>query len=60
VAALLIAKPHLPFGEADVFTDRVLRTVFSGNMVTGVVGADATPQQVVERLTALRSKGAMA
>jgi AcrR family transcriptional regulator len=60
VAALLIAKPHLPFGEADVFTDRVLRTVFSGNMVTGMVGADATPQQVVERLTALRSKGAMA
>ncbi|MDT5227068.1 MAG: hypothetical protein QOH94_861 [Mycobacterium sp.] len=60
VAALLIAKPHLPFGEADVFTDRVLRAVFSGNMVTGMVGADATPQQVVERLTALRSKGAMA
>jgi len=60
VAALLIAKPHLPFGDADVFTDRVLRAVFSGNMVTGMVGADATPQQVVERLTALGSKGAMA
>lgn len=60
VASLLIAKPHLPFGDADVFTDRVLCTVFSGNMVTGMVGADATPQQVVERLTALRSKGAMA
>jgi AcrR family transcriptional regulator len=57
VAALLIAKPHLPFGDADVFTDRVLRAVFSGNMVTGLVGADATPQQVVERLTALGSKG---
>jgi hypothetical protein len=24
-------------------------------MVTGLVGADATPQQVVERLTALKS-----
>ncbi len=60
VAALLIAKPHLPFGDADVFTDRVLRAVFSGNMVTGLVGADATPQQVVERLTALGSKGWMA
>jgi AcrR family transcriptional regulator len=57
VAALLIAKPHLPFGDADVFTDRVMRAVFSGNMVTGLVGADATPQQVVERLTALGSKG---
>ncbi|WIM89964.1 TetR/AcrR family transcriptional regulator [Candidatus Mycobacterium wuenschmannii] len=57
VAALLIAKPHLPFGDADAFTDRVLRAVFSGNMVTGLVGADATPQQVVEKLTALGSKG---
>jgi AcrR family transcriptional regulator len=56
-AALLIAKPHLPFGDADAFTDRVLRAVFSGNMVTRLVGADATPQQVVERLTALGSKG---
>jgi AcrR family transcriptional regulator len=56
-ASLLIAKPHLPFGDADAFTDRVLRAVFSGNMVTGLVGADATPQQVVERLTALGSKG---
>ena len=55
VASLLIAKPHLPFGDAEAFTDRVLRAVFSGNMVTGLVGADATPQQVVERLTALKS-----
>jgi AcrR family transcriptional regulator len=57
VASLLIAKPHLPFGDADAFTDRVLRAVFSGNMVAGLVGADATPQQVVDRLTALGSKG---
>jgi len=56
-ASLLIAKPHLPFGDADAFTDRVLRAVFSGNMVTGLVGADATPQQVVERLMALGAKG---
>jgi AcrR family transcriptional regulator len=55
VAALLIAKPHLPFGDAEAFTDRVLKAVFSGNMVTGLVGADATPQEVVERLTALGS-----
>jgi AcrR family transcriptional regulator len=55
VAALLIAKPHLPFGDAEAFTGRVLRSVFSGNMVAGLVGADATPQEVVERLTALGS-----
>src|SRR6185437_308031 len=55
VAALLIAKPHLPFGDAEAFTDRVLRAVFSGNMVAGLVGPDATPHEVVERLTALGS-----
>jgi AcrR family transcriptional regulator len=55
VASLLIAKPHLPFGDTEAFTDRVLRAIFSGHMVAGLVGADATPQQVVERLTALGS-----
>ncbi len=55
VAALLIAKPHLPFGDAEAFTDRVLRAVFAGHMVAGLVGPDATPQQVVQRLTALGS-----
>jgi AcrR family transcriptional regulator len=55
VASLLIAKPHLPFGDAESFTDRVLRAIFTGNMVNGLVGADATPVQVVERLTALKS-----
>ena len=55
VASLLIAKPHLPFGDAEAFADRVLRAIFAGHMVAGLVGADATPQQVVERLTALGS-----
>ena len=55
VASLLIAKPHLPFGDADAFADRVLRAVFCGNVVTGLVGTDATPQQTVERLMALGS-----
>lgn len=55
VASLMIAKPHLPFGDAEAFTDRVLRAVFSGQMAAALVGADATPGQVVERLTKLRS-----
>lgn len=57
VAALLIAKPHLPFGDADAFTDRVLRAVFSGHLVAGLVGNDATPQQVVDRLTSIEPHG---
>jgi AcrR family transcriptional regulator len=54
-ASLLIAKPHLPFGDAEAFTDRVLRAVFLGHMVAGLVGVDDTPEQVVEQLTALKS-----
>jgi AcrR family transcriptional regulator len=50
VASLLIAKPHLPFGDAEEFTERVLGAVFCGHIVTGMVGADATPQQTVEWL----------
>jgi AcrR family transcriptional regulator len=52
VAALLIAKPHLPFGDAEAFADRVLSAVFRGHMVAGLVGAKATPQQTVDWLTA--------
>jgi len=55
VAALLIAKPHLPFGDVEAFADRVLRAVFAGNMVTGLVGADAALDEMVARLAALRS-----
>lgn len=50
VAALLIAKPHLPFGDVEAFADRVMRAVSCGHIVAGLVGADATPQQTLEWL----------
>lgn len=50
VAALLIAKPHLPFGDPEAFADQVLGAVFCGHMVVGRVGTDATPQQLVDWL----------
>jgi hypothetical protein len=55
VASLLIAKPHLPFGDAGEFADRVLGAVFCGHIVRGLVGADATPQQTLEWLMAVGS-----
>jgi AcrR family transcriptional regulator len=55
VASLLITKPHLPFGDVEAFADRVLRAVFTGNMVTWLVGAHASADEVVARLTALGS-----
>jgi AcrR family transcriptional regulator len=54
VAALLIAKPHLPFGDAEAFADQVLGAVFCGHMVVGMAGADATPQQLVDWLMACK------
>ncbi len=50
MAALLIAKPHLPFGDVEVFADQALRAVFCGHVVLGMVGRDATPQQLVNWL----------
>jgi AcrR family transcriptional regulator len=54
VAAMLIAKPHLPFGDAGAFADRVLCSVFCGRVVTGLVGADVTPRQLVDWVVAHR------
>jgi AcrR family transcriptional regulator len=48
VAAMLIAKPHLPFGDAEAFADRVLASVFCGQLVMGYCGRDATPQRLAE------------
>ncbi|OBK22286.1 TetR family transcriptional regulator [Mycobacterium asiaticum] len=55
VAAILIAKPHLPFGDADAFAERVLGAVLCGHMVAGLVGPDATPQRLVEWVEEQRS-----
>jgi AcrR family transcriptional regulator len=40
VAAMLIAKPYLPFGDAEAFADRVLRLVFRGRVAIGYCGPD--------------------
>ncbi len=59
VASLLIAKPHLPYGDAGEFANRVLGAVFCGHIVGHIVerllGADAAPQQTVEWLMAVGS-----
>jgi len=56
VAALLIAKPYLPWGDIDVFTDRVLRAVCCGQIVSGIVGYDSCPRDTVERLMQLQRR----
>ena len=48
VAAIMVAKPHLSFGDVDGFTDRVFGAVLCGHMVAGLVGANATTDQMVD------------
>jgi AcrR family transcriptional regulator len=40
VAALMIAKPYLPFGDAEDFADRVLSSAAVGHAVRPLVGDD--------------------
>jgi AcrR family transcriptional regulator len=54
VAALFVAKPHLPFGDVDAFADRVLGAVLCGHMVAALVGAGAASRQLVDWVTARR------
>ena len=45
VAALLISRPYLPWGDAEEFADRVLRAVCCGQIVSGLIGPDETPSR---------------
>jgi hypothetical protein len=54
VASMLIAKPHLPFGDAEAFADRVLCSVFCGRVVVGYCGPDVTPRKLAAWVTARR------
>jgi hypothetical protein len=54
VAALLIAKPYLPWGDVEVFTDRVLRAVCCGQIVNGIIGYDTVPQDALSSLMKLK------
>ena len=50
VAALLISKPYLPWGDIEDFADKTLSAACLGHIVLGLVGDDATPAQSVDWL----------
>lgn len=50
VAALLISRPYLPFGDPEEFADRVLRATCAGRITMGALGFDTTPSDAVARL----------
>lgn len=43
VASLVIAKPYLPWGDIDVFADRVLCAAAAGHAVAGLLDETPTP-----------------
>ena len=50
VAALLMSRPYLPWGEAEEFADRVLRAVCVGHIVSGAIDPDLPPAEAVALL----------
>ncbi len=53
VAAMLISRPYLPWGDAEEFTDRVLRAVVVGEIVSGTVDPKIHPQEALTMLKGL-------
>ncbi len=50
VSAMLISRPYLPWGDAEAFTDRVLRSVCIGQIVSGTIGPEMPPQEGIAML----------
>jgi AcrR family transcriptional regulator len=55
VAALMIAKPYLPFGAAEDFADRALCSAALGHAARPLVGDDPTPSAVTDWLARQRT-----
>jgi AcrR family transcriptional regulator len=47
IAALMIAKPFLPWGDPEVIADRVLCTAALGHVALKEIGADRDPSKVI-------------
>ncbi|WP_024801072.1 TetR/AcrR family transcriptional regulator [Nocardia sp. BMG51109] len=54
VASLLIAKPYLPFGDAEEFASRVLGATCVGHLVLDILGGVPEPDEAAQRLAPLR------
>ena len=47
VAAMLISRPYLPWGNVEEFADRVLRAAVVGEMMSGAIDPAASPHESV-------------
>lgn len=53
VAALLISRPYLPWGDPDEFADQVITALCYGQIISGLNDPDTTPQQMIAKLKRL-------
>ena len=53
VAAMLISRPYLPWGDTEEFADRVLQAVVVGEIVSGAIGPTTAPRDAVAQLKGL-------
>jgi AcrR family transcriptional regulator len=47
IAAMLISRPHLPWGDVEQFADRLMRSVCCGHVVSAAIGPDESPQEIM-------------
>ncbi|KRE29212.1 TetR family transcriptional regulator [Mycobacterium sp. Soil538] len=47
VAALLMSRPYLPWGDAEEFAGRVLRAVCCGQVISGAIAPEDPPRETV-------------
>ena len=50
LAALMISRPYLPWGDVEEFADRVMRSVCVGHIVSGAVDPDVPPGEGIAML----------
>ncbi len=55
IAALMITKPFLPWGDVEQVADRVLRAAALGRATADLIGGDVTPARVTEWLAAQKT-----
>ena len=53
VAALLISRPYLPWGDIEAFADRVLTALCTGRIVSGMIDPGVPTQEAIAHLKGL-------
>jgi len=50
IAAMLISRPYLPWGDVEQFADRLLRSVCCGQVLSAAIRPDEPPQEIMNWL----------